>query len=293
MKRFSRVYIEISNICNLQCDFCPEVERSNQIMGRELFSNLLAQVKDLTEEVTFHLMGEPLAHPQFSEFSKLAGECGVPVNLTTNGTLIQKRDNADVLLGPMFRQVNFSLQSFFSNQIGQNVLDYFAPIMAWTQRALKERPDLYINYRFWNDGTPQTLLERETFYAPIEKEFAVQINRQVDVAFNKSKNLVGRLYLHFDSRFEWPHQSTAEPRQKGTCHGLRSHFAIQADGTVVPCCLDKEAQLVLGQVGPNAQSILQVLNSPRAVKMRQGFERHELVESLCQKCSYIHRFKSI
>jgi MoaA/NifB/PqqE/SkfB family radical SAM enzyme len=290
MKRFSRVYIEISNICNLQCDFCPEVERGNKIMSMDVFQELLSQVKPLTEEVTFHLMGEPTTHPQFSQFAEQAYAMGVPVNLTTNGTLLNMRNNAEVLLSPAFRQVNFSLQSYLSNFKGGHVLDYLQPIFDWTRRALLERPDLYINYRLWNDGTAQDVLEREVFLSPIEKEFAVTISRKIDVAHNKSKNVLGRLYLHFDSRFQWPHMSTATPQTSGTCYGLQSHFAIQADGTVVPCCLDKEAQLILGKVGPNASSILEVLNSPRALKIQKGFENFQLVENLCQKCSFIRRF---
>jgi MoaA/NifB/PqqE/SkfB family radical SAM enzyme len=274
----------------LQCDFCPEVERGKKIMSMVLFESLLQQVKPLTEEITFHLMGEPLTHPQFSQFVDKAQELSVPVNLTTNGTLLNMRNNFEILLAPAFRQVNFSLQSYLSNFKGGDVLDYLRPIFDWTRRALEERPDLYINYRLWNDGAPQDILEREVFLSPIEKEFGETISRKIDVAHNKSKNVLGRLYLHFDSRFEWPHLSTAAAKTQGTCYGLRSHFAIQADGTVVPCCLDKEAQLVLGRVGPDALTILEVLNSPRALKIQKGFENFQLLENLCQKCSFIRRF---
>src|SRR5207253_9901083 len=84
-KRFKKVYIEISNVCNLQCTFCPEVQRGKKFMGPELFRKVAAAVAPLTEAVCFHLMGEPLLHPRFEEYVGFCGLLGLPVHLTTNG----------------------------------------------------------------------------------------------------------------------------------------------------------------------------------------------------------------
>ncbi|MCB0350845.1 MAG: radical SAM protein [Bdellovibrionales bacterium] len=290
-KRFSRVYIEISNICNLQCDFCPEVHREKKVMSRDMFQKVIAQVKDLTEEVTFHLMGEPMTHPDFFEFLKVCEENHVPVNLTTNGTLLKYPERAQKLLTPIIRQVNFSLQSFTSNFPEKDVMSYLAPIFEFTRRALEVRPDLYINYRLWNMGSREdTEMANQHFLKPIEAEFGYKLEAPVDVAFKKSRHVVGRLYLHFDSRFEWPTLQAPVSSESGYCYGLKSHFAIHADGTVVPCCLDKEKGVDLGNI--SALTVLEALNSDRARHMRQGFDQFKVCEELCKRCTFIRRFDS-
>ena len=81
MEKFKRVYIEISNICNLQCSFCPTVDREKKIMGLPLFEKTIKQVAPLTEQVCLHLMGEPLAHPNFPQIIKICEQENVKINL--------------------------------------------------------------------------------------------------------------------------------------------------------------------------------------------------------------------
>lgn len=297
MKKFARVYIEISNICNLSCDFCPEVERKKRLMPLALFRSILLQLKDLTDEVTFHLMGEPLTHPHLAEFVQTCGEVGMPVNLTTNGTLLNHKNYGDVILSSIVRQVNFSLQSWAANFPDRDVSNYLQNIFTWTKRALVERPDLYVNFRLWNMGTNEGNEERnQTLLRPITEAFGFELKTPLDVGFRKSRRIDGRLYLHFDSRFQWPSMRNEIQAEKGFCYGLRSHFAIHSDGTVVPCCLDKEAGIPLGQVSADepveALSLLRALQSGRALSLREGFDQFELREALCQRCSYIRRFDS-
>lgn len=286
--KFQRIYLEIGNVCNLQCSFCPEVDRAKTRLDKESFSNLLAQVKPHAEFVCFHVMGEPLAHPEFPLFVSIAAELGVPVEITTNGTLLTEA-NVESLLNPILRQVNFSLQSYFDNFPKANPEAYLAKIFSFCQRALVERPELYLNFRLWNLAPGEVRDElNELLLLRIEKEFSVQINRNVDARLIKSKKLLGRLYLHYDTRFRWPDPADPVLREQGTCWGTRAHIAVHADGTVVPCCLDKEARIPLGNL--KNQTLNEVLASPRYLAMKRGFENGKLVEDLCRRCDYASRF---
>lgn len=287
-KMFRKIYVEIGNICNLQCSFCPEVDRKKFRLTEENLRKTLQEIKPHTERACFHLMGEPLAHPLFSLFVKVAEEFAIPLEITTNGTLLTEEIEA-ALFSPSVHQVNFSLQSFLDNFPGKNISTYLGKILAFAERALEQRPDLYLNFRLWNlqPGEKEDA-RNEEILAKIEAAFSVQINRRVDPKLTKSKNLKGRLYLHYDTRFEWPNPNQPIRRQKGTCQGTRSHIGIHADGTVVPCCLDKEANIPLGNI--QSQSLDEILAGPRFQAMKRGFERGELVESLCQKCTYAERF---
>jgi radical SAM protein with 4Fe4S-binding SPASM domain len=286
--QFQRIYLEIGNVCNLQCSFCPEVDRAKARLDKESFSALLAQLKPYAEFVCFHVMGEPLAHPEFPLFVQIASELGVPVEITTNGTLLSET-HIESLLNPIIRQVNFSLQSYFDNFPTANPEAYLAKIFAFCHRALQERPELYLNFRLWNLAPGEVRDDlNEKLLLRIESEFAVSINRNVDARLIKSKKLLGRLYMHYDTRFRWPDPADPILREQGTCWGTRAHIAVHADGTVVPCCLDKEARIPLGNL--RTQKLSEVLESPRYLAMKKGFENGKLVEDLCRRCDYASRF---
>jgi radical SAM protein with 4Fe4S-binding SPASM domain len=285
-KRFQKAYVEISNVCNLQCDFCPEVVRDKDIMGRELFERVIGEVAPLAEQVCFHLMGEPLTHPHFTDYVALCAERSLPVNITTNGTLLNEPRIA-ALLNPIVRQVNFSVHSFASNFPGQDIAPYLEKILDFTRRALVERPDLYINYRLWNlAGADEA--KNAGIIARVEHAFGVALDKSVDVRWRKGRHVVGRLYLHFDTRFDWPNPSAPLQSDRGTCRALTSHVGILSDGTVVPCCLDKEGVIVLGDI--KRKTLTAILAEERAEAMRRGFQEGRLVEDLCRRCTFISRF---
>lgn len=289
MEKFKRVYIEISNICNLQCSFCPVVDRDKKVMGLELFESTLSQVAPLTEQVCLHLMGEPLAHPEFPTIVKLCEKYNVKINLTTNGILLNRY--AELLsTSTAFHQINFSIHSFKDNFKDKSILPYLTDILEFSQMAFVKRPELYINYRMWNifESTTQNDSNKDIL-ASIAKFFAVEIKEDIDVGSIKSKRIWNRVYLHFDSRFEWPHPSMPLQSDRGFCHALSSHIGIHADGTVVPCCLDKEARLALGNC--SSQSLKDILEGMRARAMREGFAQKKLAEDLCRRCTYIKRFR--
>jgi radical SAM protein with 4Fe4S-binding SPASM domain len=155
--------------------------------------------------------------------------------------------------------------------------------------AFQKRPDLYLNYRLWNLQTPNQDTDRNRdFRERIEKRFQVIIPDEINVKSVKSRRLLNRLYLHYDTEFIWPSLDLPVLGENGTCYGLSSHFGILADGTVVPCCLDKEGNIPLGNV--NNSSILDILDAPETKSILVGFQKRKLVNELCKRCNYITRF---
>jgi radical SAM protein with 4Fe4S-binding SPASM domain len=279
-----RAYIEISNICNVQCSFCPVVERDKEVLAPKDFHKILKQVKPIAQEICLHLMGEPLAHPKIEEILDICEQEGVQIQLTTNGLLLKKKQEL-ILSHDCIRQVNFSLQAYQDNFPHKPLSDYMIPLLKFTELASNKREQMYINFRLWNVGSS---LDNEEIYKLIEDYYKVEINRKVQVENIKSKRIWNRVYLHFDSRFDWPEMNQQVKSTQGRCHGLSSHIGIHTDGTVVPCCLDKEAVINLGNV--LEQDLSSILEGDRASKMRIGFSNGQLVEDLCQRCDYIQRF---
>jgi radical SAM protein with 4Fe4S-binding SPASM domain len=286
---FQRIYVEISNICNLQCSFCPPVERHQQVMSLTDLQRILPQLQGLTHEICLHLMGEPLGHPHLSQVIEAVAATGLRIQLTTNGVLLSSQ-RQELCLHPSIRQVNISIHSFEANFGSRDVGPYLRKVFAFTRRALETRPDLYINYRLWDLHEPRSLnTTNAAIRTAIENEFMFSFaDLNIDIRRQKGYPICGRLYVHFDSRFVWPSLQQEMRSQIGTCHALRSHIGIHADGTVVPCCLDKEAVINLGNC---LETPLQnLLNGPRAQAMRRGFANGHLVENLCQRCNFVARF---
>ena len=86
-----KAYLEISNLCNLHCSFCPGTRRESRMLSEEEFRILAGKLRGHTEYLYFHLMGEPLLHPLIGEFLDKAAALGFKVMLTTNGTLLRKK----------------------------------------------------------------------------------------------------------------------------------------------------------------------------------------------------------
>jgi radical SAM protein with 4Fe4S-binding SPASM domain len=288
-KKFSKVYIEISNICNLQCSFCPEVLRTKGLMDVELFRHIMAQVAPLTEQVAFHLMGDPLVHPKLNQFVAICAELGAQIYLVTNGVLLRAK-HSQMLLSSAFRQINFSLHSFPDNFGEQDPTPYLERIFRFVDQAFVLRPDLYINFRLWNLSAPKGQEAKNlAIFNKIQEHYGVSLPAEVDVRLRKSIHITNRLYLHFDTEFVWPSLDLPVLGTRGRCYGLSSHFGILMDGTVVPCCLDKEGKIPLGNV--KERSVVDILADERAQLILQGFRERKLRESLCQRCQYIERFK--
>lgn len=284
-----RIYIEISNLCNVQCSFCPVVEMDKKVMSLSEFESILIQAAPKAKEICLHLMGEPLAHPQITQILELCEKYQTKIQLTTNGLLLPKYKDT-LLRTSIIRQINFSLQAFKDNFPNRSLDTYLLPLLKFVEEVNYTRPDLYINFRLWNqDSQDSQDSDNEDIYVYIERYLDININRNIEVGAIKSKKIWNKLYLHFDSRFEWPALDLPYQGEEGRCHGLLKHIAIHSNGDVSPCCLDKEAIINLGNA--HQSSLTEILDSPRASLIREGFLNNKLCEELCQKCSYINRFK--
>lgn len=258
------------------------------MMSVDLFRKVVQQVAPLTDLVCFHLMGDPLVHPDLGAMIDACDEFDANIFFVTNGVLM-KPEKYDLLMHPRIYQINFSLHSFFDNFPGKDPKTYLDRIFTYTEQALRDRPDLYINFRLWNLNDPIDSHARNSeMLAEICTRFEFPIPTKIDVRQRKSINIKNRLYLHFDTEFIWPSLDLPVLGTRGTCYGLSSHFGILADGTVVPCCLDKEAAISLGNA--NETPINKILAAQRSQRILAGFQKRNLVENLCQRCQYIERF---
>ncbi len=289
MKTFKKVYIEITSVCNLACSFCPPTQRAKGLIKVEQFIKILDEIRPHTKYIYLHVKGEPLLHPRIDQLLDAAHERGFKVNITTNGTLIKKQ--REKLLGkPALRQMNFSLHSFDGHEGSENREKYLGDILDFVREA-KEH-NVIFSYRLWNlQRDDQTEVDRrknaETLNI-LEAEYQLDFKIEERVEPGKGVKIAKNIYLNQDHEFKWPSLLEPEYSGKGFCHALRSQAAILVDGTVVPCCLDGEGVINLGNV--NEQSFSEIVESERATNLVEGFSRREAVEELCRKCGYRQKF---
>ena len=290
LPRFKKFYLEITSVCNLACTFCPETLRPKAFITTDTFKQRLKAIRPYTDYLNFHVKGEPLLHPKLQELLQLSHQFGFKVNITTNGTLIKKKQQ-HLLNQPALRQLNFSLHSFEGQPFKIDGDKYLEDILTFVT-TLKETSETIVSFRLWN-------LKKDEETEAIRQSNA-NILRRLEETFNVTEPLIDRLsptqgiklaegvYLNQDYQFTWPSLDEAEDDGVGFCHGLRNQVGILTDGTVIPCCLDGEGVINLGNVDDTAFG--EIITNERSANIIEGFSRREAVEELCRKCGYRKRF---
>jgi radical SAM protein with 4Fe4S-binding SPASM domain len=283
VKPFKRTYIEITNACNVSCTFCPGTSRPVEFMGAGLFDRILVRLGAYATHLYFHVVGEPLLHPELPELLDIAHKRGKLVNLTTNGTLIG--DAGSALLGkPALRQVTFSMHSFSAG--GGTVIDeYVEPIIEFARKASARH---VVSLRLWNTDEPDDRGTRAAILGIIERRFLLSLPERGELRENSALCLDKNIFLNPVARFSWPDPDGPDCGKTGYCLGLREQIAILVDGTAVPCCLDRNGALALGNI--QSQTMEQIVLSDRARRIHNGFSRRQVAEPLCRHCSYRLRF---
>lgn len=290
MRKFKKVYIEITNVCNLSCNFCPKTKRKYKFMNREEFSYILNEVKPFTEHIYFHLMGEPLLNENIEYFLEESYNKELKVNLTTNGTLLSK--NAEKLIrAKALRQVNISLHSFEANEKTRELVDYINSVTDFINEATANS-DIICAIRLWNidnnelKGANNLNIE---ILNMLEKNLSLDFSLADKLLESYRIKLKDRVYLNMAEKFEWPNIEIETLGDEVFCHGLRNQIGVLVDGTVVPCCLDSEGNISLGNIFKT--SLKDIIEDKRATNIYEGFSRRRAVEDLCKKCGYATRFK--
>ena len=257
-------------------------------MDLDFFESLIIQAKAYTKEIACHVMGDPLTLTNLSEYLDIIHTHGLKAILTTSGYFLKKH-SYDTLFHPCVKQINISLNSFNKNDTSFTFEQYITPVLLLCQEKLKREEELFVNLRVWNlDDSMSERNFNEILFTKLSNVFGVRVElRSIYKERPKSLRLASKIRIHFDNYFEWPSLKNRDYGD-GTCQGLESHIAILVNGKVVPCCLDCDGIIELGDL--NEKSLNEIVHSRRATAIREGFKENRAVEELCRKCSYKERF---
>ncbi len=273
---YSKVYVEITNTCNMNCSFCHGTKRTPKMMNLSEFETILQKIKPHTNYLYYHLLGEPLIHPELEAFIKLATSLGFKSIITTNGTLLKEKGH--ILINQKVHKVSISLHSFEGDDKKKHK-KYLSEVAAFSKSANAQ--GIIVVLRLWNNGCDNG-----------KNNEAIGILKQ-EISGEWTPNTKGlrirdKLFLEYGERFGWPDKDADIQGERVFCYGLRDHFGILSNGTVVPCCLDSEGTINLGNIFE--ENIEDILSSTRAKTIVKGFDERKGVEDLCRRCAYAQRF---
>jgi len=289
--KFHRIYIELTNICGLSCSFCPtkSSEYEYKSIDIKLFESIVAQSTRYTKEIYCHVVGDPMTLSNLSSYLDIIDRYSMRATLTTSGYYIDKHIYS-TLLHPSVKQINISLNSYNKNDNRLTFEEYLEPIISLCEKKIAVQNEIFINFRLWNFD--EIMSERDfnqKIFDYLSEKFSIDLKIEtIDRERPKSIRLDYKILLHFDNYFEWP--SLDNPLYgDGTCQGLSSHVAILSNGRVVPCCLDCDGIMELGDL--NIESLKDILKNDRSTAIIDNFKDGVAIEELCQHCSYKKRFK--
>lgn len=276
MKKFKKIYIEITNICNLNCSFCSKDNRIKESISLTKMEEVLNKINDYTDYVYLHVKGEPLLHPKLKEILDLCEKYHKKVNITTNATLVKEKES--ILNHPAIRQINLSVHSENKKE------NYLEEIF----EVVDKLKDKNVVYRFWtmeaNNMSKESTdsVEKIINYYQLSPEIVKKLKKDTNIKINS------HTYVNKANQFIWPDINNDYYKETGYCYALKDQLAILVDGTVVPCCLDSNGIINLGNIYNNDLS--EIIGSSRYQEMRIGFCNRKVTEELCKHCSYKERF---
>ena len=282
MKKFKRIYIEITNKCNFSCSFCPTSKREKRIMTVDEFRIVIDKVKQHVEQVYLHIKGEPLTHPNLKEILQVCEDANLVVNITTNGSLLEKQK--DILVSSKsLRQINVSVHSIEQNELNNITEEEYVDKVITACKYIQSNSECIIAYRLWNlDQITNT--HKDMILLNKIKEKYHKDNLLDEIKTNFAIRLAEKTFLNLDTIFEWPTMEREIISKCGTCYGLITQIGVLVDGTVVPCCLDQEGVINLGNI--YRQDFNKIIESERVEDKISGFKTSKLVEPLCQRCGF-------
>ncbi|RDU73115.1 radical SAM/SPASM domain-containing protein [Helicobacter aurati] len=319
MKRFEKIYIELTDYCGLCCGFCPNSRRiqpyswqaaenphvisslkgseeNNKgqslrtIMPLSLFQSLCEQITGKTRRVCLHILGDPLSIHNLVEYIEILRFYKLQVDLVTTGLFLRQSDFAMLTAYP-FVQISFSLSAFLANPNRLHDI-HLQRIFAFCDYNLMQESPIFINLRLHN----KDIASNSPYFREILRNIASHFNIPHENVFNqiyKRVRLAKKTLLVATRSFEWIRKDSindvlsdgVKTKPRRFCHGAYSQIGILCNGDVVPCCIDYSGAACFGSI--KTQKLHQILTSKVFQEFKHKLGIGEPASSLCEKCGYV------
>lgn len=275
---FKKIYIEITNKCNLNCSFCSKSNRKIKEVSVEEFEYIVKKIDKYTDYLYLHVKGEPLLHKDLDGILNVARKYKKKVNITTNGSLLEKKIDVILNNSDVIRQINISIHSL------ANDFHYLDMVLSCVLKIL-DNSDIIVSLRLWN--IDKGIDNNYDVYEFLKNKYGLSSSLFEKIKNDDKVKIRKNLYLNKDRVFVWPNINNDYYSEFGKCYGTRSHIGILSDGTVVPCCLDGDGIIRLGNIYED--EFESIINSKLFKEIKEGFIHNKKVCELCRKCSFLDK----
>lgn len=285
--KFPKIYLEITNVCNLRCSFCHGTSRPRAFIDPNTFRRYARQVKEFTDYVYLHVMGEPLLHPDLDRLIDAAAEEGLRVCLTTNGTLLARRMPLLLPRADALYKISVSLHAHEANgdgAMGAELEDYVRAV-AESAAELGRRGVISV-LRLWNEDNPKAVKEAKNAENGSILALLHTIFPDPWTPNRRGMRIGEGVYLEWGEKFDWPTDDGSLPDYgpRAHCFAMKDHVAILVDGRVLPCCIDYDGRMTLGCL--EDKSLAEILTDEPAERFRQALAAGKLDTPLCRHCNF-------
>ncbi|MCQ2672068.1 SPASM domain-containing protein [Helicobacter pylori] len=278
-KLFKKIYIELSDICGLQCSFCPNPKNIRGVMPLELFEKVCKEVAPLTPIITLHVLGDPCKLKNLNRYLNVAKRFSLKVDLVTSGEYLH---DFEALLQDVIYQISISLDAGLDHHNKLNQHRYIQKILEFCRYKCEKNSEVFLNLRIQDS----TLEKHQNLIKPFLESFEC-ISLETLISQGRAR-LFKKSFLNIQKTFKWPNLNDQNPLNQESkipyCYGLIKQVAILSNGVVVPCCMDTQANINLGNL--NHTPLKDILNSQKAIAIKTHFLKGEALELLCKNCSY-------
>ncbi|MFP6144790.1 radical SAM/SPASM domain-containing protein [Helicobacter pylori] len=278
-KLFKKIYIELSDICGLQCSFCPNPKNVRGVMPLELFEKVCKEVAPLTPIITLHVLGDPCKLKNLNRYLNVAKRFSLKVDLVTSGEYLR---DFEALLQDIIYQISISLDAGLDHHNKLNQHRYIQKILEFCRYKCEKNSEVFLNLRIQDS----TLEKHQNLIKPFLESFEC-ISLETLISQGRAR-LFKKSFLNIQKTFKWPNLNAQNPLNQESkipyCYGLIKQIAILSNGVVVPCCMDTQAHINLGDL--NHTPLKDILNSQKAMAIKTHFLKGEALELLCKNCSY-------
>ncbi len=278
-KPFKKIYVELSDICGLQCGFCPNPKNIRGVMPLELFEKVCKEAAPLTQMITLHVLGDPCKLKNLKLYLNIAKRFSLKVDLVTSGVYLH---DFETLLQDVIYQISISLDAGLDDHNKLNQHRYIQKILEFCRYKFEKNSEVFLNLRIQDS----TLEKHQDAIKPFLETFEV-ISLEALKSQGRAR-LFKKSFLNIQKTFKWPSLNAPNPLNQESkipyCYGLIKQIAILSDGVVVPCCMDTQASINLGNL--NHTPLKDILKSQKATAIKTHFLKGEALEPLCKNCSY-------
>ena len=317
----NRLHMELTNICNFSCEFCPDskMKREKGIMSLEFARAILDEVArtKAAKTVHFHVMGEPTLHPHLVEIAAYAGSLRIETCLTTNGSRLDSK-----LLGELARagvgKIIISLQTpdertfALRGSKGLTFDEYAEGILGIARQFLSGRGNPTLTISFLSSPLRRLIIpiypevsiadtsadlrkhlnvwaEKIVKGATIEggKAGRDDIARQIRKISSFRENVIRltqRLDFHTRIMGDWSVHFDRDNVNAyfGYCPGIQENLGILWNGDYTFCCTDFDGRT--STMNFKDVPLTEFLATEEVQRVARGFNRFRVLHPYCKQC---------